>query len=187
MHNVLNNIDEPNTLMNDLLQGQFERGGTAAGRFVVNSTVGVVGLFDVAGRMGLEKHNADFGETLGRWGLSPGPYIYIPVLGPSNLRDGAGRVVDGFTGLLNIRALRVTPDQRLGVALINGLDTRADLDSTLMDVTQDRDRPLRHRALRLYATPKVPGGRTKSGHRTTAQLRRAAAGRRVISRQALIE
>jgi len=71
--------------------------GRAAGRFVVNSTVGLLGLFDVATRWGLEPHESDFGQTLGRYGAQPGPYIFVPVIGPSNLRDGIGRIVDVAT------------------------------------------------------------------------------------------
>jgi len=94
---VIFNLGEPSTAIEDLLQGRPSRAGNATLRFVVNSTVGVAGLFDVANRWGLESHESDFGQTLGRYGAQPGPYVYLPVLGPLNLRDGIGRVVDTVT------------------------------------------------------------------------------------------
>ena len=94
---VVYNLSEPSTVLEDVLQGHPKRAGRAAGRFVVNSTVGLLGLFDVATRWGLEPHESDFGQTLGRYGAQPGPYIFVPVIGPSNLRDGIGRIVDVAT------------------------------------------------------------------------------------------
>lgn len=137
VRNGLDNLGEPNTLMNDVLQGRAKDGGVTAARFVVNSTIGVLGLFDVAGRdMKLPIHYSDFGQTLGRYGVAPGPYIYIPVLGPSDLRDGFGRVVDSFTGILNIHDLGATTTERLSLTVVDGLDTRATYDSQLKALNQ---------------------------------------------------
>lgn len=94
---VVYNLGEPSTALEDLLQGHPKRAGRASLRFVVNSTVGLLGLFDVAHHWGLAGHEADFGQTLGRYGAQPGPYVYVPVVGPLNLRDGVGRVVDIVT------------------------------------------------------------------------------------------
>jgi len=91
---VLTNLGEPRTVLNDLAQGHARRAGTATSRFVINSSAGVLGLFDVADRMGLPYHRSDFGQTLGRYGTNPGPYLYLPVLGPLTVRDAAGRLVD---------------------------------------------------------------------------------------------
>ncbi|QUD86147.1 MlaA family lipoprotein [Phenylobacterium montanum] len=137
VRNGLDNLDEPNTLMNDVLQGRFKDGGVTAARFVVNSTIGVAGLFDVAGaKMNLPIHYSDFGQTLGRYGVGPGPYVYVPVFGPSDVRDGLGRVVDSFTGILNIHDLHATTAARLGLAAVDGLDTRAEYDEPLKELNR---------------------------------------------------
>lgn len=92
--NVLRNLRAPVTFANNLLQGDVGRAGVTAARFGVNSTIGIAGLFDAATPMGLERREEDFGQTLGVWGVGAGPYLFIPVLGPTNVRDGAGRIVD---------------------------------------------------------------------------------------------
>ena len=89
-----NNLGEPSTVVNALLQGNLERAGRGTLRFVINSTVGMAGLFDVAGDFGLSEDDTDFGETLHVWGVPEGNYIELPVLGPSTERDTWGRVVD---------------------------------------------------------------------------------------------
>lgn len=96
--NALNNLGEPVTALNDLLQGEFGRAGVSLGRFVLNSTVGFLGMFDVAAEgAGLDRHTEDFGQTLGVWGLGEGPYLMLPLFGPSNPRDTIGLVADIFT------------------------------------------------------------------------------------------
>ena len=92
--NVLNNADTPVILANDLLQTEWERAGTTFTRFGINSTVGLGGMFDVAGKLGYEFHREDFGQTLAVWGVGSGPYFFLPFLGPTTLRDGVGRAVD---------------------------------------------------------------------------------------------
>lgn len=95
VRNVLNNLRTPVVLLNDMLQGQSVRGGDTLGRFVINSTLGVGGLFDVADSwFGVPVHYEDFGQTLATWGVGEGPFLFIPVLGPSNPRDLAGYGVD---------------------------------------------------------------------------------------------
>ncbi|MDX6751289.1 VacJ family lipoprotein [Geminicoccaceae bacterium 1502E] len=88
------NLGEIRNAANGLLQARPEVASRATIRFAVNSTLGLLGLFDVAGAMGVEQQREDFGQTLGRWGVSGGPYIVLPILGPSNLRDTTGTVVD---------------------------------------------------------------------------------------------
>jgi phospholipid-binding lipoprotein MlaA len=92
--NFFGNVADVWTAINNLLQGKITEGATDVGRVLVNSTVGVAGLFDVASDLGLEKHSEDFGQTLGKWGVGTGPYLYWPFLGPKNLRDTLGFAVD---------------------------------------------------------------------------------------------
>lgn len=92
--NFFGNLEDIGTSLNNLLQGKAAEGASDAGRFLVNSTLGVFGLWDVATPMGLEKHTEDFGQTLGWWGFQPGPYLVLPLLGPSTLRDAPARAVD---------------------------------------------------------------------------------------------
>lgn len=92
--NFLRNLRAPVIFANDVLQGEGARAGVTAARFGVNSTIGLLGVMDPAQRMGLERHDEDFGQTLAVWGVGGGPYIFVPVLGPTNLRDGAGRIAD---------------------------------------------------------------------------------------------
>ncbi|WP_246263518.1 MlaA family lipoprotein [Caulobacter soli] len=99
---VVYNLGEPSTVLNDVLQGKPKRAGRSSARFVINSTIGVLGLFDVASGMGIRAHDADFGQTFGRYGVKAGPYLYVPVIGPSNFRDGVGRVFDFFTDPVGI-------------------------------------------------------------------------------------
>jgi len=96
IRNAVNNVRTPVILANDLFQGEFERAGTTFGRFLVNSTLGLGGLFDIAERMGLERHDEDFGQTMAVAGLDEGPYLVLPLIGPSNPRDAFGRIVDAF-------------------------------------------------------------------------------------------
>ncbi len=90
------NLGSTKTLVNDCLQLEWKDAGTTAARLVVNSTVGVVGLFDVAEKIGLPGHESDFGQTLALAGTPSGPYLLLPILGPSNVRDGFGVFIDGF-------------------------------------------------------------------------------------------
>ena len=88
--NMFSNLREPSNAVNNLLQGKPIDAASDLCRFVVNTTVGLAGCFDPARRMGLEKHNEDFGQTLGRWGLAAGPYLVVPIFGPSSVRDAIG-------------------------------------------------------------------------------------------------
>lgn len=94
--NFFSNLREPMVMLNDALQGKFKHAASDLGRFLTNSTLGVFGLFDVASRMGLEKHSEDFGQTLAVWGVGEGPYLVLPFLGPSGVRDGIGWVGDYY-------------------------------------------------------------------------------------------
>jgi phospholipid-binding lipoprotein MlaA len=94
--NFFSNLYDPANMAHNFLQGKFAEGTSDLGRFFFNSTIGVFGLFDVASHMGLEKHDEDLGQTLGVWGVGEGPYLVLPVLGPSTLRDGTARVPDTY-------------------------------------------------------------------------------------------
>lgn len=94
--NFFSNLREPMVMLNDALQGKFKYAASDLGRFLTNSTLGVLGIFDVASRMGLEKRNEDFGQTLAVWGVGEGPYLVLPFLGPSGVRDGVGWVGDYY-------------------------------------------------------------------------------------------
>ena len=94
--NFFNNLEEIDTTINQVLQGEIKYAFNDASRFVINSTIGLFGLIDVASKMGLEKHEEDFGQTLGVWGFDSGPYIMIPFLGPSNPRDLLSRPISSF-------------------------------------------------------------------------------------------
>jgi phospholipid-binding lipoprotein MlaA len=96
--NFLSNLRTTTVMVNDALQGKFGAAANDLARLIVNTTVGFGGLLDPATQMGLDKNDEDFGQTLGHWGVPPGPFVEIPVLGPSDVRDGSGRVVDIFTG-----------------------------------------------------------------------------------------
>ncbi len=94
VHNVFNNLGDVTNLLNSILQLKPKRTATTTGRLLLNTTVGIAGLFDPATAIGLARQEEDFGQTLGFYGVGAGPYIMLPLLGPSNLRDASGRVFD---------------------------------------------------------------------------------------------
>ena len=96
LHYFLANLHLPVTFANDVLQGHFERGSLAIGRFATNTTLGVVGVFDVATDWGMPQHDEDFGQTMGYYGVGEGPYLVLPLLGPAVPRDIAGGFVDHY-------------------------------------------------------------------------------------------
>ena len=124
VRNFFANIADPMIGVHNILQGKFEDGFFDWVRFGFNSTFGLLGLHDVATDMGYEKHDEDFGQTFGRWGAGPGPYLVLPVLGSSTVRDGAGKVLDFYTDPIN----ETEPfDARWGLVLLRLTQTRADL------------------------------------------------------------
>jgi phospholipid-binding lipoprotein MlaA len=94
VNDFFGNLDDVGTSLNNFLQGKWREGASDAGRVVVNTVFGVFGLWDVATPLGLEKHDEDFGQTLGWWGVPAGPYFVIPLLGPSSARDAPAKLVD---------------------------------------------------------------------------------------------
>jgi phospholipid-binding lipoprotein MlaA len=91
------NLTGPTVILNDLLQGKWRQSGADSSRFVINTTVGLVGFFDVATKWGFPAHDEDFGQTLGVWGVGPGPYLVLPIIGPRNFRDTGGLGMDIVT------------------------------------------------------------------------------------------
>jgi phospholipid-binding lipoprotein MlaA len=96
LYNAFTNLQEPSTFANDVLQKKMKRAGETAARFGVNSTIGGLGVVDVASRLGIKRNREDFGQTLAIWGVSPGPYVYVPFSGPTTFRDTLAGVVDGY-------------------------------------------------------------------------------------------
>lgn len=130
--NVLSNVEYPGTFVNQFLQGKFLLGLKDTGRFLINSTLGVAGIFDVATPLGLEKNDEDFGQTLAVWGVPSGPFVNLPLFGPSSVRDAPSRAVDWFTNPLQYTDLPW--EVEWGERVINVLHTRSELlplDDTL--------------------------------------------------------
>jgi phospholipid-binding lipoprotein MlaA len=105
VHNFLSNLETPSILANDVMRGQVDRAGNTLSRFVVNSTLGIFGIFDIAGRAGIPARDDDFGATLATYGVGDYPYLLVPVIGPSNPRDLSGKVVDIFLNPLHFFTL----------------------------------------------------------------------------------
>lgn len=124
IENVFNNVGEVKNFANDLLQGKPGDALIDFSRFVINTTVGVLGIFDVAGHIGLERQSEDFGQTLARWGVGSGPYLVLPLLGPSTLRDGPAKVPDGYLSPLR-EVEPVSAD--IGLMMLDLVQTRAKL------------------------------------------------------------
>jgi phospholipid-binding lipoprotein MlaA len=132
--NFLSNLRTTTVMINDALQGKFGAAANDLARFVVNTTVGFGGLLDPATQMGLDKNEEDFGQTLGAWGVPPGPFLELPILGPSDTRDGPARIVDIFTGPTHYIHNNWISYGIYGVGFV---DTRAELlslDGTLKKV-----------------------------------------------------
>ncbi len=123
--NFFNNLDEVPTALNNLLQFKPRAALNDLGRLVINTTVGVLGFMDPATEMGLERHDEDFGQTLGRWGVPPGPYLVLPIIGPNDFRDTLGFGVDWVSNPIYYRI----GDNDAGWALwiLRYVDRRADL------------------------------------------------------------
>ena len=158
--NAFTNIGDVGTAVNNLLQGKPGNAFSDAGRFIVNSTFGILGLFDLATPMGLEKHSEDFGQTLGKWGVESGPYIVIPLMGPATLRDVAARPVDAYTGYFRYLDHIPTRNSTFGVEIIdlraNLLGASDTLDTAALDKYQFmRDAFLQRRLSQVY-DGKVP-------------------------------
>jgi phospholipid-binding lipoprotein MlaA len=132
IRNFLNNMGEPLVAANKLLQGQVDGFATSVGRFVMNTTTGFLGFADTARKAGLERPIAgDFGATLAAWGAGEGPYIVIPLLGPSNVRDGIGQGVDDFADPVGYK---LTTPESVSRLVLSGIDRREQADEELTNL-----------------------------------------------------
>ena len=123
--NFFANLQYPTTFINQFLQGKFVLGLRDSGRFLINSTLGLAGLFDVASKMNLPANDEDFGQTLAVWGVPAGPYLVLPLFGPSNLRDGPSRLPDEYTS--GLRYLDISQEAKWGLRAVNVVSDRAEL------------------------------------------------------------
>jgi phospholipid-binding lipoprotein MlaA len=133
--NVFSNLLEVTTIFNDLLQLKFGQAASDSGRFVLNTTVGFFGLFDVASAVGLEKNNEDLGQTLGYWGVGAGPYVVVPFFGSYTFRDGLGAYGDIYSDYISDISHIPTRNQVLGVRV---LDRRASVFAAEGLITGDK-------------------------------------------------
>tara|TARA_Y100001970_G_scaffold142939_1_gene175703 strand:- start:34 stop:732 length:699 start_codon:yes stop_codon:yes gene_type:complete len=122
--NFFNNLEEVDTFVNQLLQGKPKQSINDLTRFLINTTVGLGGFIDVASKIGLERHEEDFGQTLAVWGVGQGPYIMLPVLGPSTLRDTLSRPVSSF---LSVTFHMTETDVNIALKGIDAIETREKL------------------------------------------------------------
>jgi phospholipid-binding lipoprotein MlaA len=182
LRDFLNNLRAPLIFVNDTLQGDFGRAKDTFARFVIDSTIGMGGLVDVAGRWGIAYHEQDFGVTLGVWGIAEGPYLVIPVLGPSDTRDILGQAAESFADPWNILA---SEHHLLWVSFLRGavsgidqrsryIETLADIERTSLDYyatirslyRQRRAALIRHNHEEL---PPNPGFSSNGGRRPATQ------------------
>ncbi len=138
VRNVVRNLRSPVILVNDVLQGETGRAENTLVRFLMNSTIGVLGLFDVAADMGYPYHDEDFGQTLGVHGVGEGFYLVLPIFGPSNPRDGIGMLVDFYLDPVAYAAEAADiEDLILARTVAGGIDTRARNIETIEDLKRD--------------------------------------------------
>jgi phospholipid-binding lipoprotein MlaA len=135
VHNFFNNIGDVGNLANNVLQAKPAAAGVDTARLIFNTTFGLLGFIDVGTKMGLQRSDEDFGQTLGRWGVPSGPYVVLPLLGPSTVRDAVAKYPDSYTGpypYMNDMSARNT---MFGINLV---DTRASLLSAERLITGDK-------------------------------------------------
>ncbi len=132
------NIGDIGTLGNEIAQFELINSANTLSRVLLNSTVGLFGLFDVASEIGLKKTEEDFGQTLAVWGAPEGPYIVLPVLGPSTVRDATGKVADGAQRVKQTQHIKTA--QKVGITTLQAVDTRVKL-SPAIDLINRSDDP----------------------------------------------
>ncbi|MBT8764781.1 MlaA family lipoprotein [Metapseudomonas boanensis] len=135
VHNIFGNIGDVRNLANDLFQAKFHAAGVDTSRLIFNTSFGLLGFFDVATKMGLQRNDEDFGQTLGYWGVSSGPYVVLPLLGPSTVRDAGGKIPDTFAS--PYRYIDHVPTRNVTRA-VDVVDTRANLLSAEKMITGDK-------------------------------------------------
>ena len=141
VHHALVNISEPVVIINDLLQLHVKKAVNTTARLAMNTTVGLGGMIDVASKAGLPHHDNGFSNTLGRYGVRSGPYIYLPLLGPSTVRDVFGSAVDSVSNPLFFVQYPNSDNATLAEGFFAGLDARAEADPDLQVLLQDATDP----------------------------------------------
>jgi phospholipid-binding lipoprotein MlaA len=138
VHHMLDNMKEPTLAFNNLLQGEFKRAGISVGRLIVNSTIGFGGMVDVMALSGVARQPADFGQTMYLWGVNSGPYLILPILGPTDARDAVGSAVDSyddpFTILANEYGITELTTSRF---IVGGVEERAKVMDELDDLEKN--------------------------------------------------
>lgn len=135
IHNMFRNVGDVGNLANDVLQVKPRAAGVDTARLMFNTTFGVLGFFDVGTKMGLQRNDEDFGQTLGYWGVGSGPYVMLPFFGPSTLRDAPSKYVDGYTE--PYRYMNHIPTRNMAIGM-DVIDTRASLLSTEKLISGDK-------------------------------------------------
>ncbi|MCX7078392.1 MAG: VacJ family lipoprotein [Pseudomonas sp.] len=135
IHNMFRNIGDVGNLANDVLQAKPHAAGVDTARLLMNTTLGVAGFFDVGTKMGLQRNDEDFGQTLGHWGVRSGPYVMLPFFGPSTLRDAPSKYVDSYTE--PYRYMNDIPARNMAIGM-DVIDTRASLLSAEKLVSGDK-------------------------------------------------
>ena len=136
IHNFVSNLKEPGIAVNDTLQGNFGRAWNTTQRFAINTTVGGAGFFDVATGWNRPYHEADFGQTLGVWGIEPGPAVQLPIFGPSNVRDSVGKVVGLVANPLNF----IPGGAMSAVETAGGVTGAVDGRAEMLDTTDELEK-----------------------------------------------
>jgi len=156
--NFFDNALYMDTILNDFLQGKGAQGVSDVGRFVVNSTLGVGGFFDPATPMGLEKHEEDFGQTLGVWGVGQGAYLVFPVYGPNTARDAPGLAVSTVTSAVFWAGFFLNPAATIPISIVEALDLRSRASNAIRFVNESaldpyvftREAWVQHRTFLIY-------------------------------------
>lgn len=181
--NIFSNISDVLNALNNLLQGKVAQAASDFGRIVINTTFGIGGVFDVATVAGLEKHDEDFGQTLGRWGFDDGPFLMLPIFGPSNMRDTVGRIADLYTDPLSYVRPRHVRNIMWGVKFVQRrselLDAGQILETAALDPYEFiRDAYLQRRRNLIYDGSPPPD---KEFDLDTPKPRSGEGGERVAS------
>jgi phospholipid-binding lipoprotein MlaA len=160
LHNLVTEIGEPMVFANDVVQLRFARAGRTAARFVANATIGMGGLRDPATEMGLPHHSNGFGDTMGRYGITPGPYLYLPLFGPSNFRDIIGMAVDFMVDPVGWGHYDGDAAVRGGIWTVSGLDQRMRAEPDLQAIADSADPYARMRSFYMQnRQSEIQGGR----------------------------
>lgn len=141
IHNIISNLTEPVVASNDLLQGRFRQAGLSTARLLTNTTIGIGGLFDVASKIGAPHHYNGFDITMGRYHIKPGPYLFIPLLGPASVRDVVGFGVDGLLDPLHWTRYPYQTTINILRPVVGGIDTRARVDEQFQSLMSEATDP----------------------------------------------